>query len=70
MGTASKFKEDLDAIKMQMGSIKNSRPILTDAEGNFLAEVTDSGDMRLNDSIISAKDALLVAQFIQDAFKA
>lgn len=70
MGTVAKFTGDLATAKAQVEVVKATRPVLAADDGTFLAELTDSGDLRLNSATLSPKDALSVAQFILDIFKA
>jgi hypothetical protein len=66
---AERYKNDVRQAKEQIEAVSASRPTLLDGDGVFLAEVTDSGDLRVNDLFMNPANALAVAQFIFDNFQ-
>ncbi len=65
---AGNFVAAMAAAKAQQDAALATRPILNDGNGEFLAEVTDDGRIRLADQFIKPSDIAILRQFIIDNF--
>jgi hypothetical protein len=65
---AQKYADDVAAARGTLDNLKKSKLFATSVDGSFLAEITETGDLRLNDAAVRMEDVLALAKFITDNY--
>ena len=64
---AEKIRDDITVAQTAVSDIKSKKVQLL-VDGGMMAEVSDNGDLRLNDAWVPLKNALALAQFITENY--